>query len=192
MLVQLAIVLATVSGHIPFSPEANHPDSWCESGTKIEIEAEQELWVVDGEYDKIIVKAGSGPYANTVFLRPEPGTSVFADVNGSFSYDDEDKSLSHVIICPIQEGSPSPTPTPTVSATPSATPTPTPTATSSVLPTPTPSPSVSAPEPSGSARPTPSNVAVPELADTGGSPGIIGVALLLIFLGGVMVLFVKE
>ena len=57
-----------------------------------------------GTYSKVIVKAGSGQFANTIFAAPPvAGQTVWADTNGNWTYDPGgrggDKGISHVILC---------------------------------------------------------------------------------------------
>jgi hypothetical protein len=154
----VAIVMATVFGHVPFSADANKPEYWCENGTKIEKSDQTYYWVIDQKYEKVIVKAGSGEYANTIYLRPEPGLGAFADTNGNYVFDPSgrfgDKTISHIITCPIEDDDNSPSPSPSSTPTGSASPTPT----SEPSPTPTVTPE---------ATPTPSDQGSPDV--TGGS-----------------------
>jgi hypothetical protein len=133
----VAIVMATIFGHVQFSADANKPEYWCENGTKIEKSDQTYYWVIDQKYEKVIVKAGSGKYANTIYLRPEPGLGAFADTNGNYVFDPSgrlgDKTISHIITCPIEDDDNSPSPSPSSTPTGSASPTPT----SEPSPTPT-------------------------------------------------------
>jgi hypothetical protein len=123
----ITIVMATVFGHVPFSEDANHPEYWCENGTKIEM-SDQTYWVIDQKYEKVIVKSGSGEYGNTIYLRPEPGLGAYADTNGNYVFDPGgrfgDKTISHIILCPVETGTESPSPSPSSTATSSPSPTP--------------------------------------------------------------------
>jgi hypothetical protein len=101
---------ATVTGHAPFSEDANHPDYWgdnCTEGGG----ADGDSYVLPaGTYTKVIVKAGSGEFANTIFAAPpKAGETVWADTNGNNVFDpggqDGDKQISHTILC---EGTPPP------------------------------------------------------------------------------------
>lgn len=98
-------VLATVSGHEPFSSDANKVDYWCseQGGTKVNPGGSSYV-LPAGTYSKVIVKAGSGKYANTIFAAPPlAGQTVWADTNGNRAYDPGgqggDKGISHVILC---------------------------------------------------------------------------------------------
>jgi hypothetical protein len=53
------------------------------------------------EYVAVIVKTGSGEFANTVFAEPpSEGETVWADTNGNFMPDDGDQgSISHIVFC---------------------------------------------------------------------------------------------
>jgi hypothetical protein len=158
----LAVVFAVVTGYAPFGAAVNQPEFWCQDGVKFEV-AGADTWVIDKKYDQVIVKAGAGQYANTIYGSPSVGETVWADTDGDGLYNPEgpgDKAISHIIVCPVKPTS-SPTPTPSPTSTPTTTPSPTAT-----------------PEPSQSATPTPTQppltsespaVSTPrELAGTGG------------------------
>ena len=128
---------ATVTGHEPFSNEANQPDFWgdnCEDVGVSDVDS-YVLPDIEGTYDQVIVKSGSGEFANTIFDNPAEGSTVWADTNGNFANDpggqDGDKQISHIIVC-IDEPVEAPTPTPTPEATPTPTPEATPTPEDSV------------------------------------------------------------
>ena len=104
---------AKITDYESFSSAANKVSSWCKIGQKISPGGSS--WVVDGSYSQIIVKAGSGKYANTVFGEPpKVGQTVWADTNGDGVYNPGgkggDKGISHIILC---EGTPPPPPTTT-------------------------------------------------------------------------------
>ena len=190
---------ATVTGHEAFSNEANQPSYWgdnCEDADVSDVDSFV-LPDIDGTYDQVIVKAGSGEFANTIFDDPAEGSTVWADTNGNFMNDpggqDGDKQISHIIVCSDEEvpaPTPTPTPVPTPTPTPEETPTPTPTPTPVPEPTPTP-----VPEPTPT--PTPENsvaavTATPTLPPTdtlGGNsvaPGSNILAILLVVLTGIV------
>ena len=98
-------VFATVSDHDPFSSDANKVGSWCGDlgGTKVSPGGSSYV-LPAGTYSKVIVKAGSGEFANTIFAAPPlAGQTVWADTNGNLAYDPGgrggDKGISHVILC---------------------------------------------------------------------------------------------
>jgi len=170
---------ATVTGHEPFSNEANQPDFWgdnCEDVGVSDVDS-YVLPDIEGTYDQVIVKSGSGEFANTIFDNPAEGSTVWADTNGNFANDpggqDGDKQISHIIVC-IDEPVEAPTPTPTPEATPTPTPTPTPEA------TPTPEDSVAGATATNTLPPT----------DTFGgqssTPGSSSPAVLLVVLTGIV------
>jgi hypothetical protein len=129
---------ATVTGHEPGSPEANQPGFWgenCEDAGVGDVDS-YVLPDIEGTYDQVIVKAGDGEFANTIFDNPAEGSTVWADTNGNFQNDpggqDGDKQISHIIVCidePVEAPTPTPTPETTPTPTPEATPSPTPDAT---------------------------------------------------------------
>ena len=159
---------ATVTGHEAFSSDANHPDYWGENCEDAGVSSGDSYVLpdIDGTYDRVIVKSGSGDFANTIFDNPAEGSTVWADTNGNFENDpggpDGDQGISHIIVCTAQaEETPTPTPTPTPEDTPTPTPTPTPEDTPTPTPTPTPSPT-----------PTPDSVVlVWKWIDEDGDPG---------------------
>lgn len=127
---------AVVYTHVAFSNEANQPSFWedFEGGDYTcddydgDVE-EQGSIEISGAWDLVIVKAGSGENANTVFKNVADGSTVWADTNGDGIKNpggrDGDKDISHIIVC-NEVPAPTPTPTPTPTATPPG-PTPTPT-----------------------------------------------------------------
>lgn len=99
---------ATVSGHEAFSEDANHEDYWGEDCTKLnanegDLGAEVDSYLLTADYGKVIVKAGSGEFANTIFDSPNAGEWVWADTNGDGFFNPGgvggDKSISHIIFC---------------------------------------------------------------------------------------------
>ena len=109
---------ATVTGHAAFSAAANTVEYWCgtDGGTKVEDPGGSSFVLPAGVYAKVIVKAGVGPFANTIFAAPPTaGQTVWADTNGDGTYNPGgqhgDKTISHVIMCN------GPTPTTTTTAT---------------------------------------------------------------------------
>jgi hypothetical protein len=192
----VTIVMATVFGHVPFSAEANQPEYWCENGTKIEKTDQTYYWIIDQKYEKVIVKAGSGFYGNTIYLRPEPGLGAYADTNGNYVFDPGgrfgDKAISHVILCPIEGGteSPSPTPSPTASQSPTSSPTSKPSPTQSQGPTPAPSASYPPSTATGQGGAESDRVALAETGPATLGAGAIG--LLLASLGYYLILLARK
>jgi hypothetical protein len=96
---------ATVDGHQAFSPEANHADYWGKHCDKYVIpeDVKYDDYVISQNYDLIVVKAGSGEFANTIFSNVKGGQTVWADTNGNNKFDaggqDGDKNISHIIYC---------------------------------------------------------------------------------------------
>jgi hypothetical protein len=93
---------ATVSGHQAFSSDANHPDYWGDNCTKLP-GGSFTAYVLTADQAKVIVKAGSGAYANTIFMNASEGETVWADTNGDGVYNPGgkggDKQISHIIVC---------------------------------------------------------------------------------------------
>ena len=94
---------ATVTGHEAFSNDANQVSYWCATGSKLD-EPGGSSYVLQANYSKVIVKSGSGTYANTIFgASPQAGQTVWADTNGNNAYDPGgpggDKQISHIIFC---------------------------------------------------------------------------------------------
>jgi hypothetical protein len=132
---------ATVTGYAPGTAENNNPATWGNDCTKTADGANLgDTYVLDKDYDLVIVKAGSEESApghvNTLFANASAGETVWADSNGSGAFDEGDKGISHIIFCGPHETA---TPTPTLpEETPGATPTPTlPEETPGATPTPT-------------------------------------------------------
>jgi hypothetical protein len=103
----LAVTYATVTDHVPFSSEANNPDFWESEGVTCDDigVGSGDTYVLgdlpEGEaYVQVIVKSGSGEFANTVFgAPPSAGETVWADTNGNSTFDDGDQGISHIIVC---------------------------------------------------------------------------------------------
>jgi hypothetical protein len=183
-----ADTFATVDGHEAFSNEANQPSYWgdnCEDVGVSDVDS-YVLPDIDGTYDLVVVKSGSGEFANTIFDDPAEGETVWADTNGNSTFDpggqDGDKQISHIIVCTDEaEPTPTPTPEPTPTPTPEPTPTPTPEATPTPTPTPTPEDSV------GGETATPDPTLPP--TDTLGrdsTPGASSWLVLLVILTGIV------
>jgi uncharacterized repeat protein (TIGR01451 family) len=96
---------ATVTGHEPFSPEANKVSYWCKEGPGIKFDDEvsgKMTYALTQDYDLVVVKAGSGDTANTLFANPTAGQIVWADFNPGdpeFGPGEGDKEISHIILC---------------------------------------------------------------------------------------------
>lgn len=116
---------AEIIDHEPFTPESNQISYWCGSeqgGYKLEDVSGAEIWLSDVVSPRVVVKAGSGEFANTVYGGVKVGDGVWADTNGNTLFDvggqNGDKTISHVIVCrpEMESETPAPTPTPTESA----------------------------------------------------------------------------
>lgn len=100
-----ADTFATVDGHLAFSSEANSPDFWGDNCEDAGVDSGQTYVLpdIDGVYDQVIVKSGSGEFANTIFDNPAEGETVWADTNGNSQFDeagpDGDQGISHIIVC---------------------------------------------------------------------------------------------
>jgi hypothetical protein len=158
---------ATVSGHQAFSEDANHEDYWGTDCTKIEsVDGSLgDSYVLTNDYALVVVKAGSGANANTMFENPTAGQTVWADTNGDFVFNpggqDGDKNISHIIFCgPTPEVTPAPTPEVTPEATPEVTPEATPEVTPEATPEVTPE---ATPEVTPAATPEVTPEATPEV-----------------------------
>jgi hypothetical protein len=143
---------ATVTGHTAFSNEANEPGFWGEDCTKLntgegDLGTEQDTYVLGASYELVVVKTGSGEFANTEFANASEGETVWADTNGNNVFDEGDQAISHIIFCnevdetpppsfeQSQEGeTDAPTGTPIVTAPPTDAPTDTPTDTPTDVP----------------------------------------------------------
>ena len=136
----LAADYATVTGYAAGTSDNNKADTWGQDCTKIE-DPGGSTYVLDRDAF-VIVKAGSEEsapgYVNTLFADATAGQTVWADSNGSGKFDEGDKEISHIILCPKPDPTPTPevTPTPTPEVTPTPTPEVTPTPTPEVTPTP--------------------------------------------------------
>jgi hypothetical protein len=107
----LGVTYATVTGHEPHSDEANAESFWearfpgsdCDKPEGVQYPAEFVLPAPPAglEYVAVIVKTGSGEFANTIFAAPpSEGETVFADTNGNSMPDDGDQdSISHIVFC---------------------------------------------------------------------------------------------
>ena len=187
---------AVVTGHEAFSNEANQPSYWgdnCEDVGVSDVDS-YVLPDIDGTYDLVVVKSGSGEFANTIFDNPAEGSTVWADTNGNFMNDpggqDGDKQISHIIVCvdetePTPTPTPEPTPTPTPEPTPTPTPEPTPTPTPEATPTPTPTPTPEDSVGGETATPDPTLPPTDTIGDQN-APGASSWAVLLVVLTGIV------
>ncbi|MEO5939722.1 MAG: hypothetical protein ABIZ72_02300 [Candidatus Limnocylindrales bacterium] len=104
-----ATTWATVTGHQAFSNDANNPDYWGTDCTKIDsVDGSLgDSYVLLADYGLVVVKAGSGEFANTLFADASAGESVWADTNGDGIFNpgggDGDKGISHIIFCDLTE-----------------------------------------------------------------------------------------
>jgi hypothetical protein len=99
---------ATVTGYAEGTADNNNAETWGDDCTKIAPGGS--TFVLEHDYRLVIVKAGSDVstdgHANTLFEGALAGETVWADSNGSGEYDDDDKGISHIILCgPKQEES---------------------------------------------------------------------------------------
>jgi hypothetical protein len=136
---------ATVTGHAEGTAANNNPDAWGNDCTKIDAVDGNlgDSYVLTNDYDLVVVKAGSGEFANTLFADAKSGQTVWADTNGDSIFNpggqDGDKNISHIIFCgPAPEETPAPTPEVTPEATPEVTPEATPEVTPEATPEVTP------------------------------------------------------
>ena len=95
---------ATVTGHAPHSETNNNPDTWGEDCVKWEagegdLGLEQDTYELGASYGLVVVKSGSGEFANTLFANASAGETVWADTNGNNIFDDGDQAISHIIFC---------------------------------------------------------------------------------------------
>jgi len=106
----LGVTYATVTGHEAHSDEANNETFWeelfpgsdCEKpGGTYPAEFVLPAPPAGTAYVAVIVKTGSGEFANTIFAEPpSEGETVWADTNGNFAPDDGDQgSISHIVFC---------------------------------------------------------------------------------------------
>jgi hypothetical protein len=98
-----AATYAEVTGHTAFSSDANNEGYWGDNCSKSEWNGEDQTYVLENDYALVVVKAGSGEFANTEFANASAGETVWADVNGNGVYDDADKGISHIIFCEAEE-----------------------------------------------------------------------------------------
>jgi hypothetical protein len=97
-----AATYAEVTGHTAHSSDANSESYWGDNCSKTEWNGEDETYVLEHDYALVVVKSGSGEFANTEFANASAGETVWADVNGNGVYDDDDKGISHIIFCDEQ------------------------------------------------------------------------------------------
>jgi hypothetical protein len=104
----LAVTWATVDGHAAFSAESNNPEFWGEDCTKLDagegdLGGAVDSYELTASYGQVIVKAGNGEFANTIFNDVSAGESVWADTNGdgvpNVGGPGGDKQISHIIFC---------------------------------------------------------------------------------------------
>jgi hypothetical protein len=153
MAAQATVDYAIVTDHSDWVQAMNQPEFWGEDCAEAEFEQDT---VVLGTSGDARVKGGADTV--TQFDGASAGQVVWSDNNRNGVYDGgpEDKAVSWVIVCPVEQPTPSPTPTPTDTPTP-ITPSPTPTSTPTAVGTPTPTPSVTPSEtPSTTPTATPS------------------------------------
>jgi len=101
------VIWATVDGYAEGTPENNNPDTWgpnCEDAGVNGVDT----WVLpdlpDGQaYDLVVVKTASEQSApghvNTIFDDPAEGETVWADSDGDGAFSEDDKGISHIIVC---------------------------------------------------------------------------------------------
>lgn len=101
----LAVTYATVDGHEAFTNENNKAEYWGEDCEKLEGPGFSDIdsYELTANYGRVIVKSGSGEFANTIFDDVVAGETVWADTNGDGVYNvggkDGDKQISHIIFC---------------------------------------------------------------------------------------------
>ena len=100
----LAVTYATVDGHEAFSAAANNAEYWGEDCTKINtgeggLGDNDQLFELGASYGKVIVKSGSGSFANTIYEDAAAGESVWADTDGNSAFDGTEPNISHIIFC---------------------------------------------------------------------------------------------
>jgi hypothetical protein len=100
------VTYATVTGHEPFSSDANQAEYWGETCEKIVDGGSLSSYVLTEDYALVVVKSAASnvdPYTNTLFEDASAGETVWADTNGNFTYDpggqNGDKEISHIIVC---------------------------------------------------------------------------------------------
>jgi hypothetical protein len=114
-------VWATVDGHEPHSAADNNVLTWGDEGecTKLgagegDLGLEDGTYVLGADYDQVIVKSGSGEFANTIFNDASEGETVWADTDGDGVYTEKegqtgDQNISHIIFCDFEDAEPTPT-----------------------------------------------------------------------------------
>jgi hypothetical protein len=97
---------ADVTGYAEGSATNNDAATWGADCTKINPGGDTYVLpnLPQGEiYTLVVVKAGSdastGGHANTLFANPSEGQTVWADADGSGTFNDGDKIISHMIVC---------------------------------------------------------------------------------------------
>jgi hypothetical protein len=102
---------ADVTGYAEGTAENNSPDTWGDNCEDAGVNG-QDTWVLpdlaEGEvYDLVIVKTASEQSApghvNTLFDDPSEGQTVWADSDGSGAFSEDDKGISHIIVCTAEE-----------------------------------------------------------------------------------------
>jgi hypothetical protein len=102
---------ATVTGYAEGTAENNNPDTWGDNCEDAGVNG-VDTWVLpdlpDGQvYDLVVVKTASEQSApghvNTLFDNPSEGQTVWADSDGSGDFSDDDKGISHIIVCTADE-----------------------------------------------------------------------------------------
>ena len=88
-----AATYAEVTGHTAHSSDANSESYWGDNCSKSEWNGEDETYVLEHDYALVVVKSGSGEFANTEFANASAGETVWADVNGNGVYVDDDKGI---------------------------------------------------------------------------------------------------
>ncbi len=97
------ITWATVTGHAEGSAANNNVEAWGDDCTKLDGANLGSTYLLSKNYELVIVKAGSESsapgYVNTLFADASAGETVWADSDGSGSYSEDDKGISHIIFC---------------------------------------------------------------------------------------------
>ena len=96
-------VWATVTGHAAHSDDNNKPETWGEDCTKEEFGGSIDTYELTQDYELVVVKSGSGEFANTLFADASEGETVWADTNGNSVFDEDDQGISHIIFCEGEE-----------------------------------------------------------------------------------------
>ena len=105
---------ATVTGYADGTPENNSPATWealtPEDDTCVDAGVNGvATWVLPDlpagtTYTLVVVKAGSEQSAeqvNTLFASPSEGQTVWADSDGDGVFSEDDKGISHIIVCTL-------------------------------------------------------------------------------------------